>query len=324
MKALICRAYGPIDSHKVEDIPQPKPGKGQVLIEVKAAGVNFPDVLIVQGKYQNKPEFPFVPGTEYAGIVREIGEGVSRCKVGDKVVATGLGGFGEFSVAPAENVSPMAEGLDFETAAAINVTYGTTIHALRNCTTLKPGETLLVTGAAGGVGIAAVEIGKLLGARVIAAASSDDKLAVCRERGADEVINYETEDFREGIKRAAGKAGIDVVYDAVGGKYSEPALRSLNWRGRFLVIGFAAGDIPKVPLNLALLAERLIIGVFWGAWRTRNPDGEAGNMAEVAGWIRSGKLKPLISGRYPLSRADQALKDMAARKVQGKIVVVPG
>src|SRR5947199_1674324 len=249
MKAVLCKAFGPPESLVIEDIEPLKPGKGQVVISVKACGVNFPDTLIIQGKYQSKPPFPFIPGSEVAGIVKELGEGVVTFKAGMQVMAyIGRGGFAEEVVADASQIIPMPHALDFTTASAFLLTFGTSQHALKDRAQLQPGETLLVLGAAGGVGLAAVEIGKAMRARVIAAASSDEKLEVCKQHGADEVINYSTVDLRERIKELTGGRGIDVVFDPVGGNYTEPALRSMAWKGRFLVVGFAAGDIPRMPL----------------------------------------------------------------------------
>ncbi len=251
MKAVLCKAFGPPESLVIEDVEPLKPGKGQVVISVKACGVNFPDTLIIQGKYQSKPPFPFIPGSEVAGIVKELGEGVDTFKVGRQVIAfTGVGGFAEEVIADAPRLIPMPRSMDFTTASAFVMTYGTSHHALKDRAQLKPGETLLVLGAAGGVGLAAVEIGKVMGAHVIAAASSDEKLEVCKQHGADEVINYVSGDLKERIKQLTGGKGVDVAFDPVGGDYSEPVLRSMAWGGRFLVIGFAAGDIPRIPLNL--------------------------------------------------------------------------
>ncbi len=272
MKAVLCKAFGPPESLVIEDVEPLKPGKGQVVISVKACGVNFPDTLIIQGKYQSKPPFPFIPGSEVAGIVKELGEGVDTFKVGRQVIAfTGVGGFAEEVIADAPRLIPMPRSMDFTTASAFVMTYGTSHHALKDRAQLKPGETLLVLGAAGGVGLAAVEIGKVMGAHVIAAASSDEKLEVCKQHGADEVINYVSGDLKERIKQLTGGKGVDVAFDPVGGDYSEPVLRSMAWGGRFLVIGFAAGDIPRIPLNLPLLKVYSIVGVFWGSFMERDP-----------------------------------------------------
>src|SRR6266704_5638869 len=272
MKAVLCKAYGPPESLVIEDIEPLKPGRGQVVIDVKACGVNFPDTLIIQGKYQLKPPMPFSPGSEVAGVVKEVGAGVESVKAGDRGIAfTGYGGFAEEVLAEAAQLIPMPKGMDFITASAFVLTYGTAHHALKDRAQLKPGETLLVLGAAGGVGLAAVEIGKVMGAHVIAAASSDEKLEVCKLHGADEVINYTNGDLKERIKQLTGGKGVDVAFVPVGGDYSEPVLRSMAWGGRFLVIGFAAGDIPRIQLNLPLLKVYSIVGVFWGSFMERDP-----------------------------------------------------
>ena len=325
MKAVVCNAWGLPDTLVVKELPDLTPGPGQVALDVMAAGVNFPDVLIIQGKYQFKPELPFTPGSELSGVVRQVGEGVDNLKVGDKVIAfTAQGAFAQQIVVPAQACMPMPLGMDFDTAAAITLTYGTSHHAVLDRAALKEGETMLVLGAAGGVGLAAIEIGKALGARVIAAASSDDKLAVCREHGADATINYSTEDLREAIKAATGGKGPDVIYDPVGGIYAEPAFRSIGWRGRYLVVGFANGEIPKLPLNLTLLKGASLMGVFWGEFAKREPKANMAAMRQLMGWLAEGKIKPRISGRYALADTAAALNDMAARKVTGKVVIQPG
>ncbi|WP_280153893.1 NADPH:quinone oxidoreductase family protein [Piscinibacter sp. XHJ-5] len=325
MKAVLCKRYGPPSELVVEDVPSPKPGEGQVLVAVHAAGVNFPDTLIIQGKYQFKPELPFSPGGEVAGIVRAVGPGVTGIAPGDRVIAaTTWGGYAEEVVAEAKRIIPMPDGMDFDTAATFVLTYGTSHHALKDRAALQPGETLLVLGAAGGVGLAAVELGKAMGARVIAAASSDDKLATCREHGADETINYSTDDLRERIKALTADRGVDVVYDPVGGDLSEPALRSMAWNGRFLVVGFAAGSIPSIPLNLALLKGCAIVGVFWGAFTRNEPRRNEANLQELLAWFKAGKVRPHISARYPLERAADALRDVMERKVKGKVVLTTG
>ena len=293
-------------------------------LDVQAAGVNFPDVLIIQGKYQFKPELPFTPGNEVAGIVRAVGDGVIGFKPGDQVIAfSSTGGFAQQLSVPAHALMPMPPGMDFATAAAITLTYGTSHHAVVDRAALQAGETMLVLGAAGGVGLAAVEIGKALGARVIAAASSDEKLAVCREHGADVLINYSREDLREAVKAATGGKGPDVVYDPVGGDFAEAAFRSIAWRGRYLVVGFANGEIPKMPLNLALLKGASLVGVFWGEFVKREPKANLAGMMQLLGWMKEGKIRPLVSARYPLAETAQALNDMAARKVTGKVVILP-
>jgi NADPH2:quinone reductase len=324
MKAVLCKEWGPADRLVVEDVPAKDPGPGEVRVRVKAAGVNFPDVLIIQKKYQMQPQLPFSPGSEAAGEVIAVGQGVTHVKPGDAVMAyAGIGCFAEEVVAPADKVMRIPDGVSYDVAAAFTLTYGTSWHAIRDRAALKPGETMLVLGAAGGVGLSAIEIGKAIGARVIAAASTAEKLAICRDHGADATINYETEDLRDAIKRETGGKGPDVIYDPVGGKFAEPAFRSIGWRGRYLVIGFAAGQIPSLPLNLALLKGASIVGVFWGDFTRREPEANLAGMKEMIGWLREGKLRPHISGRYSLDQVTQALDDMAARKVTGKILIVP-
>jgi NADPH2:quinone reductase len=323
MKAVLCKAFGPPESLVIEDVEPLKPGKGQVIISVKACGVNFPDTLIIQGKYQLKPPFPFIPGSEVAGIVKEAGEGVETFKVGTWVMAyIGMGGFAEEVIADTSQIIPMPHTLDFTSASAFLLTYGTSQHALKDRAELQPGETLLILGAAGGVGLASVEIGKVMGARVIAAASSDEKLVVCKQHGADEVINYTTEDLRDRIKQLTGGKGVDVAFDPLGGGYSEPVLRSMAWGGRFLVIGFASGDIPRIPLNLPLLKACSIVGVFWGSFMERDPKHGRENIHELITWITEGKLKPHVSTTYPLEQVADALNDLMERKVTGKAVLV--
>ncbi|MBN3814586.1 NADPH:quinone oxidoreductase family protein [Paraburkholderia sp. Ac-20347] len=323
MRAIRCNQYGPPDTLSIEELPDLVPGAGQVVIDVKAAAVNFPDVLIIENKYQVKPQLPFTPGAEVAGVVRAAGEGV-KLAPGTRVVAyVGNGGFAQQAIAEAGACVPLPEGADFATAAAFTLAYGTSHHAVVDRAALRAGETMLVLGAAGGVGLAAVEIGKALGARVIAAASSEEKLEVCRRFGADATINYTTEDLRERIKALTDGKGPDVIYDPVGGEYAEPAFRSIGWRGRYLVVGFANGEIPKLPLNLALLKGASLVGVFWGDYARREPKNNAAAFAEMVGWIGEGKLKPYVSKRYSLEETAQALKDMASRKVTGKIVIEP-
>ena len=325
MKAVLCKSFGPPESLIVEDIASPVPGPGEAVISVRAASVNFPDVLIIQNKYQVKPPLPFSPGSELAGVVKAVGDGVTGFAPGDRVMAiTGYGAFAEEVKTEARRMLAIPAGMDFATAAAFGLTYATSEHALTDRGALQSGETLLVLGAAGGVGLAAIEIGKILGARVIACASSEDKLAVCRQHGADQTINYATEDLRERIKALTGGAGPDVVYDPVGGPYTELALRSIAWRGRLLVVGFAAGEIPKIPLNLTLLKGCSIVGVFWGDWARREPKHFAEAMARLADWYAGGRLKPHISATFPLERAADALTLMASRKVTGKVVLHVG
>jgi NADPH2:quinone reductase len=322
MKAVLCKQYGPPESLVLEEVASPVPGPGEVVVSTRAASVNFPDVLIIQNKYQFKPPLPFSPGSELAGVVKAVGEGVTSAKPGDKVIAfTTYGAFAEEVKTEATRLLPLPEKMSFEEGASFILTYATSDHALRDRGELKPGETLLVLGAAGGVGLAAIEIGKALGARVIACASSAEKLAVCREHGADALIDYSREDLRERIKALTDGRGVDVIYDPVGGPYTEPAFRSIAWRGRLLVVGFAAGDIPKLPLNLALLKGASIVGVFWGDFARREPRQFAESARQLARWYAEGKLRPHVSQAFPLERAVDALKLMAARQVKGKVVI---
>ena len=325
MKALLCKAFGPIENLRVEDIQAPTAGLGQVLVSIRAAALNFPDALIVQGLYQVKPALPFSPGAEFAGVVKTVGEGVSHLKVGDRVMAlVPHGALAEECAVDARGVIPLPDDMDFVTGSALLLTYCTSLHALKDVAKLAAGETLLVLGASGGVGIAAIEIGKLMGARVIAAASSEEKLALCREHGADETIDYARDDLRERVDALTEKRGVDVVYDAVGGAYSEAALRATGWGGRLLVVGFATGDIPRLPLNLALLKERLILGVYWGDWAKRNPKLQQAHLLQLLEWFRDGKIAPPVTEQLPLSGAVDALQRMARREVRGKLVVLAG
>jgi NADPH2:quinone reductase len=324
MKAVLCKQWGLPETLVVEDVPSPVAGPGEVLIEVHAAGVNFPDTLIIQKKYQFQPELPFSPGGEVAGVVKAVGEGVKTCKPGDRVIGSNTwGGYAQEIAVKAERVVPIPEGMDFVTASAYVLAYGTSLHALKDRAKLAAGETMLVLGAAGGVGIAAVEIGKSMGARVIAAASSEDKLALCREHGADETIDYAREDLRERIKALTGGKGPDVIYDPVGGQYSEPAFRSINWEGRHLVVGFAAGDIPKLPLNLMLLKSASLVGVFWGAFLQRDQAVTRQHMRDLFELYQSGKVKPPVTQTYTLEQAAQALRDVMERRVKGKVAILP-
>ena len=324
MKALVCEAYGPIDTLVVKDIPSPVPGPKQVLVKVEAASVNFPDALMVQGLYQVKPPLPFTPGAEIAGTVTAVGAEVKHYKAGDRVIALiSTGGFAEECLADAARAMPLPAGMDFDTGAALLLTYCTSLHGLKDCGHLQAGETLVVLGAAGGVGISAIEIGKAMGARVIAAASSDDKLELCRKVGADETINYSTENLKDRINELTGGKGADVVYDPVGGPYTEPAVRALAWRGRLLIIGFAAGEIPKIPLNLALLKERSLVGVYWGDSTKHDPAGHLANLHQLHEWFATGRIRPVVSERFPLSAAKDAIASIANRQVKGKIVVLP-
>ena len=322
MKAILCKAYGLPSSLVLENIESPKPKEKEVLVSLRACGVNFPDTLIIQGLYQFKPPLPFTPGSDIAGIVKEVGLEVKHLKVGDEVFGfVPYGGFAEEVIVPSNACFPKLPNMDFPTAASFLLAYGTSYHALKDRALLKEGETLLVLGASGGVGLAAVELGKLMGAKVIAAASSDDKLALCKEYGAVETINYATEDLKNRIKELTDGKGVDVVYDPVGGHYSEVALRSMAWEGRFLVVGFAAGDIPKIPLNLALLKGCSIVGVFWGSFAMKTPKKNMVNTMELMQWYGEGKLKPHIHGIYPLAETSKALEEMMNRQVKGKVVI---
>lgn len=323
MKAVLCKEYGLPEDLVIEEVESPRADRGQVVIKVKACGVSFPDTLIIQGKYQFKPPMPFSPGGELAGIVQEVGPGVEQIKAGDHVIAfTGWGGYAQEVVTEANRIIPMPDNMDFATAAIFIMTYGTSHYALKDRAHLKAGETLLVLGAAGGVGLAAVELGKVMGARVIAAASSDEKLSVCKRYGADEAINYTTEDLKDRIKELTGGNGVDVIYDPVGGKYAEPALRGMAWEGRYLVVGFADGEIPRIPLNLALLKGCSIVGVFWGSFTARDPERNQQHLQELLSWYSQGKIKPFISATYTLEQAPQALRAMIERKVKGKVALL--
>lgn len=323
MKAVLCKQHGLPDTLVVEEIPSPKAGAKQVVITVKACGVNFPDTLIIQNKYQFKPELPFSPGGEVAGIIKEVGEGVNHLNVGDTVIAmTGWGGFAEEVLTDASRVFPVPPVFDFKTAATFAYVFGTSYHALKDRAQLQEGETVLVLGASGGVGLAAVQLAKVMGAKVIAAASTEAKLAVCSQYGADAIVNYSDDNWREQVKVLTEGKGVDVVYDAVGGHYAEPALRSMAWNGRYLVVGFAAGDIPKIPLNLPLLKGCAVVGVFWGEFATRQKKDNQANMMQLFGWLMQGKIKPHISAEYPLEQAAQALNDLLERKATGKVVLV--
>jgi NADPH2:quinone reductase len=324
MRAILCTQFGGPELLEYRDVPSPRAGAGEVVVSVKAASVNFPDVLIIDNKYQFKPPLPFSPGSELAGVVKEVGPGVIGVRPGDRVMAfTIYGAFAEEVALDAARVLPIATGMDDVTAAALLLTYGTMDHGLRDRGALAAGETVLVLGASGGIGIASIEIAKALGARVIACASSDDKLAACRAHGADAVINYATDDLRARIKELTEGRGADVIVDPVGGPFTEPALRSIAWRGRLLVVGFAAGEIPKVPLNLTLLKGCSIVGVFWGDFLRREPAAFAASVAQLGQWHAEGKIKPHVSGTFPLARAADAIKLMAERKVIGKLVIVP-
>ena len=309
---------------RLDDLPDPSPGPGEVLIDVRAAGVNFPDVLLSHGKYQFKPDPPFIPGGEAAGVVRSVGPGVQSVAPGQRIATTMVhGAFAEMVVIPAENAIRIPDEVDFEVAAATLLTYATTLHALVDRASLAKGESLLVLGAAGGVGTAAVELGKLLGARVIAAASTEEKVAFCKRHGADEGICYAKEDLKERTKALTAGNGADVIYDPVGGAYSEQALRAIAWGGRFLVVGFAAGEIPKIPLNLALLKGCQIVGVFWGSFAMREPKKNLANADRIFRWVADKSLRPHVDAVLPFAGASEALERLARREVQGKLVLVP-
>ena len=323
MKAVVCREHGlPDRLDLVDDWPSPELGDNDVRIRVKAAGLNFPDVLIIQGKYQFQPELPFIPGGECAGVVEEVGAAVTRWKVGDEVIHSGgSGGFCEEIVANELAVLPKPPALSFEAAAGITITYLTSYHALVQRANIQPGETLLVLGAAGGVGSTAVELGKALGATVIAAASSDDKLALCKELGADHTINYSTESIKDRVKELTGGRGVDVVYDPVGGDFSEPAVRSMGWNGRYLVIGFASGPIPSIPLNLTLLKGCSIVGVFWGRFTMEETEVHLANIDTLWQWFEEGKIKPVITDLFPIEEYEGAYAAMMERRAKGKVIL---
>lgn len=322
MKAVLCKAFGPAETLVLEEVASPEPKKNEVLIDVHAAGVNFPDTLIIEGKYQFKPPFPFSPGGEAAGTVAAVGEKITHLKPGDRVMAlTGWGSFAEQVAVPGYNVMPIPKGIDFNSAAAFGMTYGTSMHALKQRANLQPGETLLVLGASGGVGLAAVEIGKAMGARVIAAASSDEKLEVAKAAGADLLINYSTNSLKEKVKELTGGQGADVIYDPVGGDLFDEAIRSIAWNGRLLVVGFASGRIPELPVNLALLKGAAVVGVFWGSFAQRQPQDNLANFQQLFAWHAEGKLKPLVSQTFPLERAAEAINALGQRKAVGKVVV---
>ncbi|RMF16999.1 MAG: NADPH:quinone oxidoreductase family protein [Alphaproteobacteria bacterium] len=324
MKAIVCREFGPEENLKVEEIEPPALKPGTVRIAVEAAGLNFPDLLCVRGQYQFKPPLPFVPGGEGAGIVQEIGEGVEGFSPGDRVLFTELAGaFAEQTVVTADKVVKIPDSMPFDVAAGLTIVYATSIHALRQRARLQAGETLLVLGAAGGVGLATVELGKAMGARVIAAASSPEKLALAREHGADEGIDYAREDLKARVKELTGGRGADVIYDPVGGDYSEAAFRAIAWEGRHLVIGFAAGEIPRLALNLPLLKGASIVGVFWGAFAAREPAAHAENMQMLFRWFEEGRIRPHVSARYRLEDFPAAFRDLSQRRATGKIILLP-
>ena len=324
MKAVLCRAFGPPESLSVEDVAEPVPSPGEVVVEIAFAALNFFDTLIVAGRYQVKPAFPFSPAGEFSGRVAALGAGVSGFAVGVRVCGyAGYGAARQKLAIAAASLTHIPDGVSNETAAGLTIAYGTTIHALAQRARIQPGETLAVLGASGGAGLAAVEIGRLMGARVIACASSADKLATARRAGAHETIDYSAGDLRDALRVATDGKGVDVVYDAVGGSYTEPALRSLGWKGRLLVVGFAAGDIPKIPLNLTLLKGCDIVGVFWGEFVKREPDLQRRNMAQLLDWAARGDLTVPIHAVYPLEDVATAIGEIAGRRVQGKILLKP-
>lgn len=325
MKAVVCRAFGTPADLTIEDLPDPVAGPGEVVVAMRACGLNFFDTLIVAGRYQFRPDFPFSPGGEIAGVVERLGAGVGGVSVGDRVVAhLRWGGAREKVVVPATALTAMPDGLDFTPAATLSVTYGTAIHGLADRGGVAPGETVAILGASGGAGQAAIEIAKLLGARVIACAAGADKLAFCRAAGADEAVDYEAEDLKTRLKELTDGRGVDVVYDLVGDRFTEPALRALAWRGRHLVVGFAAGEIPKPPLNLLLLKGTASIGVFWGDHVAREPEAFGIEMRQILAWAAEGKLRPHVQATYPLAAAADAIAEIAARRVKGKVVLVAG
>lgn len=322
MKAIVCEKYGPPSDLILKDVVLPDVEENQVRIQIKACSLNFPDTLIIQGLYQFKPELPFTPGSDISGIVLEVGSAVNHLKVGDEVFGfTMVGGFAEEAVVDAKNIFPKPPNMSFTIAASFLLAYGTSYHAIIDRAKLKEGETMVVLGASGGVGLAAIEIGKQVGARIIAAASTQEKLELCKERGADEVINYEIEDLKNRIKELTNGKGANVIYDPVGGKYSEAALRGIAWEGRYLVVGFAAGEIPKIPLNLPLLKGCQIMGVFWGSFAIKDPSKNLKNSIELMNWYREGKVKPHIHKLYSLADTPKALEEMMARQVRGKVVI---
>lgn len=325
MRAVLCKSYGPPENLVVTDVERGPLGAGEVRVHVEACGVNFPDTLIIEGKYQVKPEMPFSPGGEVAGTVSEVADDVTDFRVGDTVIGmTGWGGFAEEVIVKPDRLLKRPLEMDVVTAAGFSMTYGTSMHALKQRAALQPGETLLVLGASGGVGLAAVELGKLMGARVIAAASSAEKLKVAREYGADELINYREESLKARVKALTDGRGADVIYDPVGGNdLFDQAVRAINWKGRLLVVGFASGEIPKLPMNLVLLKGCQIVGVFWGSFKEREPEASADNYRQLFQWCVEGRIKPHVGATYPLEEAPRALRAMLERKAVGKIVLVP-
>lgn len=322
MRAVLCKELGTPESLVLEEVPGLIPGPGQVLISVQACGVNFPDTLIIQGKYQFKPDLPFSPGGEISGVVKQVGSDVDSLKIGDRVIAFSTwGGFAEELVVDQTRTVIISDKMDYERASAFVLTYGTSYHALKDRAHLREGETLLVLGASGGVGLAAIQLGKAMGATVIAAASNPEKLSACQENGADYVINYAQDDLRQSVKEITKGRGVDVIYDPVGGSFSEKALRDMSWGGRFLVVGFAAGEIPKVPLNIPLLKGCSVVGVFWGEFTKREPDLNKQNNQELMDFFDQGKISPHIHRVYPLEKAGEALNELLQKRVIGKVVL---
>jgi NADPH2:quinone reductase len=323
MKAIVCKEHGlPEKLELTTEWPEPELGENDVIIDVKAAGLNFPDVLMIQGKYQFQPDMPFVPGAESAGVVSAVGDKVTRYKVGDKVISMGASGaFCERIAVHEMGAFPLPEGLTFEQAAGVSITYFTSYYALKQRANIQPGETLLVLGAAGGVGTTAIELGKLMGAKVIAAASSPQKLELCKQLGADEVINYSEESLKDRVKELTGGKGVDVVYDPVGGDFAEPAVRSMAWKGRYLVIGFASGPIPQIPLNLALLKGCSLVGVFWGRFSGEEPQENLNNITELWDMFTQGNLSPVVTDVFPMAQYEDAFNCLIHRKARGKVIL---
>jgi NADPH2:quinone reductase len=324
MKALLCLRHGPPEAMEIQDIPEPAAGRGEVVVAVAAAALNFFDTLVIAGRYQVKPPFPFSPAAEFAGTVTAVGEGVTQFQPGERVCGNiGFGAAREKVAVPEGQLLHVPDGFPLEKSAGLFITYGTTIHALKDRAKLKAGETLAVLGATGGTGLAAVELGKAMGARVIACASSAEKLEFARAHGAAEVIDYSKEDLKERLRALTGGKGAEVIYDPVGGPYAEAALRAIAWQGRFLVVGFASGEIPKIPLNLPLLKESELLGVFWGEFIRRAPETQRANMAEILSLARDGKISAHVDAVYPLERWAEAFHAIAERKVKGKVVLRP-
>ena len=322
MKAIVCNKFGTPDTLKYQEIETPNPKEGELLIKVKACSVNFPDTLIIQGKYQFRPVFPFSPGSDIAGVVEKVGENVQHFTVGDAIVGfIPFGGFAEKAIVNAKDCFPKPNGMSMVNASAFLLAYGTSYHALKDRANLQNGETILILGASGGVGLTALEISKLMGATVIAAASSEEKLALCKQFGADEVINYTEENLKDRVKELTNGKGVDVIYDPVGGHFSEQALRAIAWKGRHLVVGFANGEIPKIPINLTLLKGASIVGVFWGAFAQKEPKKSLENIQQLLTWFVKGAVKPHIDKIYSLENAPKALEEMMQRKTKGKIVI---